>query len=55
MNARIAKLYNKVFSTPQGSRELYRRYSDRYKKEREAERKSRFTENTFKNKPDSFR
>ena len=128
MNARIAELHNKVFSTPQGSREreqainslsdsertavfnlekdymlgritrqdiaemkqegnetmtyaqykkimnndckgqlqelsqfakenweLYRQYSDRYGKEREAERKSRFTENTFKNKPYSFR
>ena len=38
-----------------GNRELYRQYSDRYGKEREAERKSRFTENTFKNKPYSFR
>lgn len=37
------------------NRELYRQYSDRYGKEREAERKSRFTENTFKNKPYSFR
>lgn len=37
------------------NRELYRQYSDRYGKEREAERKSRFTENTFKNKPFSIR
>ena len=37
------------------NRELYRQYSDRYGKEREAERKSRFTESTFKNKPYSFR
>ncbi len=37
------------------NRELYRQYSDRYGKEREAERKSRFIENTFKNKPYSFR
>ena len=37
------------------NRELYRRYSDRYEKERDAERKSRFTENTFKNKPFSIR
>lgn len=37
------------------NRELYRQYSDRYRKEREAERKSRFTESTFKNKPYSFR
>lgn len=37
------------------NRELYRQYSDRYEKERETERKSRFTENTFKNKPYSFR
>ena len=36
------------------NRELYRQYSDRYRKEREAERKSRFTESTFKNKPYSF-
>lgn len=37
------------------NRELYRQYSDRYGKEREAERNSRFTESTFKNKPYSFR
>lgn len=37
------------------NQELYRQYSDRYGKEREAERKSRFTESTFKNKPYSFR
>lgn len=37
------------------NRELYRQYSDRYGKEREAERKSRFTESTFKNKPFSIR
>lgn len=39
----------------QENRELYRQYSDRYGKEREAERNSRFTESTFKNKPYSFR
>ena len=37
------------------TRELYRQYSDRYGKEREAERNSRFTESTFKNKPFSIR
>lgn len=37
------------------NRELYRQYSDRYGKERETERKSRFTESTFKNKPFSIR
>lgn len=37
------------------NRELYRQYSDRYGKEREAERNSRFTESTFKNKPFSIR
>ena len=37
------------------NKELYRQYRDRYVQEREAERKSRFTKNTFKNKPYSFR
>ncbi len=37
------------------NRELYRRYSDRYEKQRDAERKSRFAENTFKNKLFSIR
>ena len=37
------------------NKELYRQYRNRYVQEREAEQKSRFTENTFKNKPYSFR
>lgn len=37
------------------NKELYRQYRNRYVQEREAEQKSRFIENTFKNRPYSFR